>query len=457
MMSEGKRSRLAQRRFLNEFEEALVTRPDGSSWARRWETARAARAYFEGLLGPAKRKTMAGIARTVTIHPDRIQQFVTESPWDPMRTTEGLVDRMAKQYASPSGVLVVDDTGQAKQGSHSVGVKRQYSGTLGMIGNCQVAVDVVYVIPGKRRNADAIVWPLGLDLYLPREWTDEPWRREEVGIPKDVGFRTKIQIAVDMIDRAVRRGLPFHGLVADSIYGRDGDFRSALRDHGIAYAVGVVPSRTYFIDEDTPVSRGKEHLLYPKTATPFTPTNLARRLDKEDWTEVTWSEGTKGPLRALFHRTRVRVVHPNRGRRATDEVGWLLLEKRSKEMKAYMCHGLDDCSLEEIVRLVHQRWAVERFHHEIKETLGMDHFEGRGWLGWRHHMAMICLAYAFLAVLRARAGTGTKLPSFEAVFRAVVEGLVERVLVNKGRLGHRKARKIAPLMADLWGIPQPPK
>lgn len=453
MRSEGSRFKVSRRRFLNDFESVFTTRPDGTSWSRRDQTWKAATAYFEGLLGAGKRKTMECVARTVRVNVNKVQQFVTDSPWDPMKATDCLIDRMGKEYSSPKGVLVVDDTGQAKQGSHSVGVKRQYSGTLGKVGNCQVAVDVVYVIPGRKRNADAVVWPLGMDLYLPREWTDEPWRRTEAHIPKEVGFRTKPEIALGMIDRAVRRDLPFRCVVADPGYGMDGDFRSALRERGVAYALGVRPSSIRLIGEDIPVRRGRKHLIYPERANAFTPSRLARSLGDDEWTEVTWSEGTKGPLRALFYRTRVRVVHPGLGRRATEEVAWLLLEKRPKELKAYICHGLDDCSLEELVHFVHQRWAVERFHHEIKETLGMDNFQGRAWRGWRHHMAMICLAYAFLAVLRARARG--KLPSFETVHRLVVEKLVEQVLVDRGRLGKRKARQIAPVMADLWGLPQP--
>lgn len=398
---------------------------------------------------------MDGIARGVRVDPNQVQQFVTDSPWDPMRATEHLIDRMAKEYASPEGVLVVDDTGQAKQGTHSVGVKRQYSGTLGKVGSCQVAVDVVYALPGKRRNADAVVWPLGLELYLPEEWTDDPRRREEVAVPREVGFRTKPEIALGMIDRALRRGLPFRGVVADAGYGEGGDFREALRERKVAYALGVRPKVLHLVDASTTVRRAAKHLTYPKDAEVFTPEALAGRLGDGDWTRVAWSEGTKGPLESLFFRRRVRVVHPGRGRRAGEEVAWLLLEKRPDELKAYLCWGLDECDLEALARIVHLRWTVEQFHQEIKEVLGMDHFEGRTWRGWHHHMAMICLAYAFLAVLRATArGKGGR-PSFEAVHRAVVETLVERLLVDRGRLGRKRAKGLAPIVVDFFGITQP--
>jgi SRSO17 transposase len=176
----GGHRRLERYRFLAPLKGAFTTRSNGSSWPRWRETWRGAHAYLEGLLAPGRGKNMEAIARRVGIEGDRVERFVRESPWDHGGLQEYLVAHVPLTMRSPRAALVLDDVGIVKQGRHSVGVHRQYSGALGKVGNCQVAVDLTYAVPGRGRNADQITWPLGMELYLPRAWVEDP----EYGDPR---------------------------------------------------------------------------------------------------------------------------------------------------------------------------------------------------------------------------------------------------------------------------------
>ncbi|MBI5116846.1 IS701 family transposase [Candidatus Poribacteria bacterium] len=449
---------------MDDFKPSFMSRADGTTWAKADNTWNAANAYFGGLIRPGKRKTMESISERMDVNINQVQQFITDSPWDPARATESIIDRMAPDFSSKKGVLVVDDTGQRKQGKHSVGAKRQYSGTLGKVGNCQVGVDVIYALPGEDRNADAIAWPLGLELYLPEDWANDPARRQEADVPCDIQFRTKPRIALGMIERARKHGLKYRCIVADSGYGDDGGFREELRGKMDPYVLAVDPAMLRVIDADVVLElpgKGeagapRKHARYPPDVEAYSPEQLASKLSADDWTEVKWANGTKGALSGLFYRRMVRIVHPQMGRRAADEVGWLLLEKHSDGLKAYICWGLDGLGLKQLVTLAHMRWVVEQFHKDIKQVLGMDKFQGRTWRGWHHHMAMICLAHAFLAVLRAEKRGKEKLPSFSEVHWRIVEELIIRDLSLKEGLRREQAKRIAMrMMTGFMGLVQP--
>lgn len=451
-------TRVAQRRFLRDFASDLTPRRTGHNWARARQTRRAGRAYFTGLLQPVQVKSMERIAQSGGIPVHRLQQFITDSPWDADRLIESLLDRM-RHLTSPEGVVIFDDTGQAKQGRHSVGVGRQYSGTLGRVGNCQVAVTALYSLPGEKRNADAIGWPLGMDLYLPSSWTEDPARREKVGVPVDIPYRTKPEIALEILGRVRRQSIPHKAVIFDAGYGDVDPFRRTLRELKEPYIAAWSPNNHRVVLADT--SEGaQEGRLPPGTEKEQTPKVLASLTPDHLWQVVSWAEGTKHQLQHQFVRYRVRVTHigPGHGGRvATDEEGWLLLERDEEELKAYFVWGFNDLTLEEQVALAHTRWVIEQFHREIKQTLGMDRFEGRTWRGWHHHMAMICLAYAFLALLRAEKG-GDTLPPFNAVHWAVVYALVRHeVRQVKGvtsRQSHELARR---LLVSVLGLRQPPE
>ena len=428
---------LDKHRFLARFKDVFTTREDGKSWPRWRDTWRVADAYYRGLFRPGKRKNMYGIAVRMGLNDDQVERFVRESPWDHEALQDHLAENIPESIRSPKAALVVDDFGLLKQGSHSVGVQRQYTGTAGKVANCQLAVDLVYVAPGEERNADQRTWPLATEIYLPKKWTEDEARREEVGVPEDVVFRTKPEIAYDLIDRALEHGMEHRAVVADAGYGDDSKFRKKLRDKKEPYILGVTPSEPRMVDASVSVvppgpckvGRARKYPTFPEGTSVHSPKELAKEV--EEWMTVEWSEGTKGTLSGEFHRARVRVTKgATHLRWVTDEVAWLLLENRTDGLKACLCWGLDDDSLEELVGLAHLRWPVEHFHKEAKQLLGLDDFEGRTWRAWYHHVTMVLLAYAFISMPRADEPEGP-LPSLRKTVIIIVQEMLTQMLMEK--------------------------
>lgn len=416
-----------------------------SGWSRSKETQETAKNYFAGILLPGKRKNMSRISHRVSLDPNITQQFITDSPWDPNEVMATNVKIMSNKVANEEGILIVDDSGQSKKGKKSPGVGRQYSGTIGKTGNCQVFVASWYGIPGKNRNADTTYWPTGMGLYIPKDWFEERDRCEEAGLPADVDFQTKPEIALDLISR-VREIIPHRAVTSDTAYGTDGDFRQSLRDWKEPYVLAVKPSHISVIPEDTHLVPAKEksgrgrprkYLGFPKEIKAKTADFVASEISDEDWQEVKWSEGTKGDLSAQFSRKRVRVVKANR---ATDETGWLLFEKtKHNELKVYICWGLDDASLEELVKIAHIRWVVEQGFKQMKRELGLDEFEGRKWQGWHHHVAMVMIAFCYLMLLRVEGNpSGDKLPTLPKVRREFAYIFFRRIYEIKLNLSQKE-------------------
>ncbi len=452
-------ARIAQRRFLQDFALDFAPQRRGHSWARARQAWKAGRVYFTGLLQPVHVKSMERIAVSGGIPAHRVRQFITRSPWDADRLLESLLGRM-RSLTSPQGVVIIDDTGQEKQGSHSVGVGHQYSGTLGGLGNCQVAVTALYVMPGEKRNADAVGWPLGMDLYLPKAWVEDPERRKEVGIPQDLLYRTKPEIALGMLERVRRQAIPHMAVIMDAGYGDVDPFRRKLREQGEPYVAAWTTVHHRVLHAEAPEA-AKVQVLPKGVRIGQTPKEIAALTPDSHWKDVSWAEGTKQRLHRRFARHRVRVVHTvvnlHDRREITDEEGCLLLERDEKELKAYFVSGLNDLSLEQQVGLTHTRWAIEQYHREIKQTLGMDRFEGRTWRGWHHHLAMICLAYAFLAQLRAEMGPRS-LPPLNAIHWAVMFSLIRHEVLEDQGLTSRQSHEIAyRFLVRVLGLRQPPE
>ena len=302
-----------------------------SGWSRSKETKNNAKKYFTGILLPGKRKNMSGISNRINLDSNATQQFITDSPWTPEVVMTNNTQIMSKKTATKEGVLIIDDTGQEKKGNKSPGVKRQYSGTLGHTGNCQISVTCFYSIPGHTRNADAVYWPTSMRLYIPKEWIEDKDRCEEVGIPEDMKFQTKPEIGLKLIDHVRNEKVPHCATTADSAYGSDGKFRKGLRDRQEPYVVSVIPSLILVVPEDTPFipvgtksanGRIRKYPGLPKDIKPKTPETIVNEIPKSDWQEITWSKGTKGKLSGRFFRMRVRVVVKQK--KVTDENGWLL-------------------------------------------------------------------------------------------------------------------------------------
>jgi SRSO17 transposase len=389
--AEAERERLAQ--FLEEMLAGL-----GRKERRRWGEV-----YVRGLLATSERKTAARMAAHL---PDgdvqALQQFVGQSPWSWAPVREQLAQRMVRELY-PAAAWVVDDTGFPKKGSHSVGVARQYSGTLGKIGNCQIAVSLHYA------TDDAAI-PLDFQLYLPEEWLSEE-RRKEAGIPSEVGFKTKGTIALELIDEALAWKIPPGVVAADAGYGNRAEFRRALAERKLTYAVGIDRQTTVWREEvnvSVPPSAGKRPRGRPRrlpkdVPAPLSVRDLAQALSAEEWHSVTWREGSKGPMTSRFAAVRVRPAHGYRRHEAAEDVQWLLIEwlaGHTDPSRYWLSNLAAETDLASLVRLAKIRWWIEQGYQQLKDELGLDHYEGRSWQGWHHHITLTMLAFAFLSLER---------------------------------------------------------
>ena len=371
------------------------------------------RAYLTGLCLPGERKSIEPMAarvdpRHVAARYRSMHHFVASAPWD-----AGAVLRVARDWVldpmarhGPVGAWIVDDTACPKKGPHSVGVARQYCGVLGKQENCQVAVSV-------SAANDAVSVPLASELYLPESWAHDRARRRRAGVPAAVPFRPKWQIALGQIRALQAEGLSPAPVGADAAYGDVTEFRDQLTAAGIPYVVGVRGETTVWRPGQAPVppnpygGRGRPPTRVRRTAPhhPVRLRQLAAELPAAAWHGVTWREGTRGTMRSRFARVRVRPAHRDE-RRATPRADeWLLIEwpTGAAAPTTYWRSTLPAAiPIADLVRLAKLRWRIERDSQELKDELGLDHFEGRGWLGFHHHGALCIAAYAFLAAERAR-------------------------------------------------------
>jgi len=351
--------------------------------------------YAMGLLSKLERKTVEAIAAMtsgVDRHVnekayDHLLNFTHASPW-----LDEAVRSYAAEYAlkelRKKGELdtwIIDDTGFLKQGTHSVGVKRQYTGTAGKITNCQVAVSLT--VSTREQHL-----PLDMELYLPEEWIEDKPRRAEAKIPDDVVFRTKPEIALDMIARWVLDDVPLASLSADSGYGYDGKFRGGVTQMGFKYTLGVHSNllvRRLYPDGTVGPDQSVEE--------------LAKSLPGKKYRKVAWLEGTKKTLSSRFASVRVQVVNPDSAEPL--EQG-LLIEwpKKDKGPQHYTLVTLPEGTpLKEVVRRTKARWHVEGGYEDMKGELGLDHFEGRSWIGWNHHVSVVLATYALVIACKLRA------------------------------------------------------
>jgi hypothetical protein len=285
--------------------------------ARFRDTQRNARQYLAGLLLPGSRKSMDPIGNRIPeADGDRLQNFLTDSPWNAEEVQQQLAGQIAERFGVPHAVLALYDTTFPKQGSASVGVAHQWCGALGKTANCQSGVTLYYVLPFDRESREMVGFTVGARLYLPKKWIDDGPRRTKARVPPSVGYEDKPQIGLELIDRARAAGLPHRAVLADAEYGRSGEFRRALRERGESYVVGIQPHSTV-------VARAGEG--------PIRVDRLIPTVSAAEWRSVVWARGTKGPMTVELVRYPVTVWHEGK---ATEEEGILLLERRSNETKA---------------------------------------------------------------------------------------------------------------------------
>ena len=374
---------------------------------RRAASREAMERYATGLLADMPRKTASDMGRALPgTNGQRLQELLTRTAWD-SRAMDGLrIQHMVRNASVGEGVVVIDDTGLPKKGRWSVGVARQYSGTLGRVDNCQVLVTSHYV----DRVFD---WPIAGRVYLPESWAEDLERRQRAHVPAAVPFRTKGEIALELIDAGLEAGVPARAVVADAGYGDQPPFLAGLESRELPYLVGVATSVRYRqaheVDEDpnteAPVpyqGRGRPRRarrLEDRVASRAA-SDLLDALPDDSWQTIAWREGTKGALVKQASRVRVSRVG-RRGSHSTSQ-GWLVGERplpgRHGEAKYYFAWGLDDLDLQGLMEMAHCRWIVERFYQDAKGELGLDDYEGRLWPGLHRHVALVMLAHCYLGL-----------------------------------------------------------
>ena len=370
---------------------STLTASMGRAERRRW-----AEVYVRGLLLDGERKSIEPLAARAGGDVQGLQQFIGQSPWAAEAVQQALNARMSAALA-PSAYWIVDETSFPKQGAHSVGVARQYCGALGKIANCQVAVSLHW------SNGTAS-WPLGWRLYLPESWAADPARRRKAGVPAEVAHASKTQLALELIQAVRAQGVPPGIVLADSFYGDGFVWRAQLHEKGLGYVVGVEGRLGVWLAPETdarPARPGGRQRLPPRAAILALRT-AAIVLPKKSWRRI----GT-GKIRSRFARFEVLAANrsPGHGKlprwHETALVEWP--HDAPEPTRFWLCWLPDQSgSLEDLVRHAKARWRIEQDYRELKDELGLDHFEGRTWVGWHHHVTLVTLAFAFLRLEQRR-------------------------------------------------------
>jgi SRSO17 transposase len=368
------------------------------------------RGYCTGLMLPLSRKSVEPMAARVdpmhaSARHQALHHFVAKAEW----SHEEMLRRVC-QWVIPKmdfagdGWWIIDDTGFPKKGRHSVGVARQYCGMLGKQDNCQVAVSISLA---STQGSLPVAW----QLYLPQDWAADPERRAKAGVPKEVRFATKTQIALQQLRALLAQGAPHHCVLADAGYGVDNAFRQALSDMGLAYAVGVTSAVVVWPPGVTPLppepysGMGRPPVMPRRTPAlqPVSVKALAQALPSRAFQNISWREGTNETLSGRFAAVRVRHAGGNAGKARLRPEQWLLIEwpANDAEPSKYVLSTLpEETPINELVSVAHQRWRIERDYQDLKQDFGLGHYEGRGWRGFHHHAALSIAAYGFLMAER---------------------------------------------------------
>jgi len=358
--------------------------------------------YVRGLLGAGARKSLEPMVERLAGEADyqSLQQFLADSPWDPGRVIQAVVERVAPVVDAEAWVL--DDTGFPKDGVRSPGVKRQYSGTLGKIGNCQIGVSLHAV-------SERATLPLGWALYLPEDWCEDPQRRRKAKIPEDVVFQTKPQLGQALVERAAGFAIDRAPVLGDAAYGDNTKLRTALGEGGIDYVMSISPEAGIF-DPDTvfalparKAGRGRPPSTARPDREPVSVQQFARSLSPEDFQTVTFRGKGKGRVRSRFAFQRITASHPVCRDHQAPRSEWLIIQwpKGHDAPSDYWISNLPaDTTPERLARLARLRWMIELDYRQLKGQLGLDHYEGRSYLGWHHHTALVTCAHAFLTLER---------------------------------------------------------
>jgi SRSO17 transposase len=367
--------------------------------------------YCKGLLLPGDRKSVEPMAARLA--PDNVRRMhqslhhvVAEAPWQDEALLGQVRQRVlpSLQKQGPVIAWIVDDTGFPKKGNHSVGVARQYCGQVGKADNCQVAVSLSVSTWGASL-------PIAWRLYLPEAWAQDRKRRKKAGIPSDIKFQTKPQIALEQIRQALQEGVPPGAVLVDAAYGKDTQFREEVTKLGLRYVAGVQSNTTVWEPGQQPLpaqSRkrmGRPPRLLQRSPQhqPISAKDLA--LPKAAWQDISWRQGSARAMRSRFAAVRVRPAHRDYKKAEPHPEEWLLMEwpkEEAEPAKYWLSTVPAGTKLKDLVKLAKHRWIIERDYEELKQELGLNHFEGRGWRGFHHHATLCIAAYGFLVAERNR-------------------------------------------------------
>lgn len=375
--------------------------------------------YCTGLLLPGERKSVEPMAARLA--PDNVRRMhqslhhlVADAPWSDEVVLDAVLDSVlpAMLARGPVVAWVVDDTGFPKKGQHSVGVTRQYCGQVGKQENCRVAVSL-------SMTTETSSMPVAYRLYLPETWAHDSQRRRKTGVPAEIAFHTKAEIALAQIQRARERGIPEGVVLADAGYGTDTGFRAQLTKMELPYVMGIMSTVTVWKRGQGPrppaaykgTGRPPRLLRRDQRHQPVAVKQLAHSLPADAWKDVVWRQGVHKKLRSRFAALRVRPAHRDYWRAEPHAEEWLLIEwpKGEAEPTKYWLSTLPaNVELAELVRMAKHRWIIERDYQELKQELGLGHFEGRGWRGFHHHATLCLAAYGFLVAERNRFSPSTR-------------------------------------------------
>lgn len=371
----------------------------GHKVRRKW-----APVYVRGLLMPGERKSVEPLAARVA--PDDVEQlhhFVATSRWDTDAIEEVLLDKADALLGGVDAHLIVDDTAIPKKGEHSVGVAHQYCGQLGKQANCQSLVSITLA-------RDEVPMPIALRLFLPQAWSEDGARCRRAGVPDGTVHKPKWQIALDEIRRIRQAGVRFQDVLADAGYGACAQFRHALTAMQIIWAVGISPEQLVYPTTvrlrfpRATTGRPRKHGV--PTAARIRVRDAIQALGEKAFRTIRWRRGTQGWLRADFAAVRVRVADgPDAGHHVhlPGEQAWLVCERRRNgDVKYHLTNHPENAPLRAIASAIKSRWSCEQAHQQLKEELGLDHFEGRSWHGLHHHAVLTMIAFAFLQTMRVR-------------------------------------------------------
>jgi len=413
------------------------------------DRAKPLRDYCTGLMLPCERKSVEPMAavtapeRTAAQH-QSLLHFVGQGGWSDekvlVKVREMVLPRIERH--GPIEAWIIDDTGFPKQGRHSVGVARQYCGQLGKQDNCQVAVSLSLA----NRHASL---PVAYRLYLPQEWVQDDNRLHKAGVPEEIGFKTKPEIALDQIRAAYQAGLPRGVVLMDAGYGANTDLRTDITTLGLTYVGGILPNTTVWAPGTEPLrpkkwsgqGRPPKLIRRDRNHRPISVKELARGLPARAWRTIAWREGSAEPLTSRFARIRVRVAHRDYNLSKSRPEEWLLIEwpKGENEPAKYWFSTLaEKIAFNRLIDLAKLRWRIERDYQDLKQEVGLGHFEGRGWRGFHHHATLCIAAYGFLISERETIPPSAARAAVLFQTPAVPEGYKPRGAAAAPRTAHSK-------------------